>query len=98
MNAILEYLMGMNKLTDQVIATDLLISAKSGIRSYAVAVTEAATPEIKSVLRRHLEEAITTHEQLTDYMMKKGYYQPYHMNEQIQLDLTNMQAALNIPT
>lgn len=49
MNPIIEYLTGMNVLTDQIIAMDLLISAKNGVRNYAMAATEAGTPEVKEV-------------------------------------------------
>jgi similar to spore coat protein len=98
MNTILEHLTGMNTMTDEVIAMDFLIAAKTGIKTYAIALTETATPEIKTVLRKQLEEAITTHEQATNYMMQKGYYYPYNVNEQIQLDMRNIQNALNIPS
>ncbi|NHB12662.1 spore coat protein, partial [Burkholderia cepacia] len=33
MNPIIEYLTGMNALTDQIVAMDLLNSAKSGVRN-----------------------------------------------------------------
>lgn len=85
-------------MTDQVIAMDMLIAAKSGIKMYALAATESATPEVKAVLSRHLEESIDTHERITNYMMSRGLYHPYNMNEQIQLDLQNTQTALSIPT
>lgn len=97
MNSIIENLTGLNTLTDQLIAMDLLIASKTGIKLYAVAVTESATPEVKAVLQRHLEEAIDTHEKMTAYMMQRGYYHPYHLSEQVQLDRTNAQTALNIP-
>jgi similar to spore coat protein len=98
MNTILEHMMGLNTLTDEVIAMDFLITAKSGVRNYAMAVTECATPEIKSVLTRQLDEAIATHEKITSYMMSRGLYHPYNVNEQIQLDLQNIQTAMNIPS
>lgn len=98
MHPILEYITGMNKLTDEVIAMDLLINAKSGVRNYAMAVTECITPEIKTVLTKQLEEAIDTHEMILTYMMERNLYHPYNVNEQIQLDLQNIQTAMNIPT
>ncbi|WP_339159523.1 spore coat protein [Paenibacillus sp. FSL W8-0186] len=98
MHPILEYITGMNKLTDEVIAMDLLINAKSGVRNYAMAVTECITPEIKTVLAKQLEEAIDTHEMILTYMMERNLYHPYNVNEQIQLDLQNIQTAMNIPT
>jgi similar to spore coat protein len=98
MNTIIEHLTGMNTLTDQVVATDFLLAAKTGIKTYALALTESATPEVKTVLRQHLSEAIATHEKITNYMMQKGYYHPYNVSEQIQLDVANIQTALNIPS
>ncbi|MGG4554547.1 spore coat protein [Paenibacillus humicus] len=98
MHPILEYITGMNKLTDEVIAMDLLINAKSGVRNYAMAVTECITPEIKTMLAKQLEEAIDTHEMILTYMMERNLYHPYNVNEQIQLDLQNIQTAMNIPT
>lgn len=95
---ILEKMMGMDTLTDEVIAMDFLISAKSGVRNYAMAVTECATPEVKAVLMKQLEEAIDTHEQIMNYLMNRGLYHPYNLNEQIQLDLQNIQTAMNIPS
>ncbi|RAR43542.1 spore coat protein [Paenibacillus sp. MDMC362] len=98
MNTIIEYLTGMNAMNDQAVATDFLITAKSGIQNYAVAITETASPEIKAVLLQHLHEAIQTHEQITNYMIQKGYYHPYQISDQIQLDLQTAQTALKIPS
>jgi similar to spore coat protein len=98
MNPIMEYMTGLNTLTDEVIAMDFLINAKSGVRNYAMAVTECATPEINAVLTKQLEEAIDAHEMITSYMMQRGLYHPYNVNEQVQLDLQNIQTALNIPS
>lgn len=97
MNSIIKNLTGMGDMTDQVIAGDFLITAKAGIRNYAAAVTECATPEIKAILRRQLEEAITTHEQITNYMMKRDFYHPYSVNEQLRLDMKHAETALNLP-
>ncbi len=41
MNSVIEKLMGVDVLTDQVIASDLLISAKSGVKDYAFALKTA---------------------------------------------------------
>lgn len=51
-------------INDETIATDLLLSAKSGVRSLAVAITETATPEVKKVLKKELETAIDLHDKL----------------------------------
>lgn len=98
MNPILEYITGMGALTDQIIAMDLLINAKSGVRNYAMAVTECASPEIRAVLTKQLNEAIDAHERIATYMIERGLYHPFDVQEQIQLNLQNMQTALNITT
>ncbi|MEM4996870.1 spore coat protein [Priestia sp. SB1] len=98
MNPIIENLTGMNALSDQVVAMDLLIAAKSGVRNYAMTVTEAGTPEIKEMLTHHLVEALDMHEQISAYMVEKGWYHVWDTNEQISLDLNNIDTALNLPT
>ena len=98
MNTIIESITGMKALTDQVVAMDLLISAKSGVRNYAMALTESGTPEIKHTLARHLEEALDMHERISNYMMEKGWYHAFDTNEQIQLNLKNMDTAMKLPT
>jgi len=98
MNTIVEKLMGVNELTDQMIASDFLLAAKTGVKQYAAAITETATPEIREVLHRHLTEAIQTHEQITAYMIDRGFYYPWNPQEQLQLDLKTIQTALTIPS
>lgn len=96
MNTVVENLTGMNTLTDQVIATDFLISAKSGIKNCAIALTETASPEVRTILRNQLNDAIATHEKVVNYMMKKGWYHPYNVGEQMRLDMENAKTALNL--
>jgi len=95
-NQFIQSLIGMGGMTDQVIATDFLISAKAAIRNYAAAITETSTPELKAALREQLNTAIATHERITTYMIAKGFYHPYDLNEQLELDLSVGQTALNL--
>jgi similar to spore coat protein len=97
MNTIIEHLTGLNAMTDQVIAMDFLVTAKSGVRNYAMALTESGTPEVKATLAKQLDEAIDMHERIVNYMLENGLYHPWNVNEQIQLDLQNIQTALNTP-
>ncbi|MBH0329588.1 spore gernimation protein GerQ [Brevibacillus brevis] len=97
MTGILQSLAGMGGLTDQVIAMDFLISAKSGVRNYAMALTETGTPEIKAILTKQLEEAIDLHEKISLYMIERGWYHPWNIAEQIELDQQNIQTALHLP-
>lgn len=96
MNGLIESLTGMNKMTDQVIATDFLISAKSAVQNYAVAITETISPEVKIILKKQLKDAIATHKKISDYMMEKGYYNPYDMQEQYKVDMKTTDTALNL--
>lgn len=96
MNGLIESLTGMSKMTDQVIATDFLISAKSGVQNYAVAITETTSPEVRVILKKQLQDAIATHEKILNYMMKKGYYNAYDMQEQYKVDMKTTDTALNL--
>jgi similar to spore coat protein len=96
MNQFLQNMVGMGGMTDQVIATDFLISAKSGVRNYTIAITEAATPELRTALREQLRTAIETHEKITNYMVAKGYYHPHELSEQLQVDVTASETAMNL--
>lgn len=96
MNAILENLTGMDALTDEVIAADCLFSAKAGVRLSAQALTETATPELRALMRRQLQAALELHENITKAMMEKGWYHPYNMDEQIDVDTRRANNALDV--
>jgi similar to spore coat protein len=96
MNALVEKLTGLDKMTDQVIATDFLVSSKSGIQNYAVAITETMTPELRAALVKQLNDMITSHEAISDYMMKKGYYHAYDLQKQYQVDMQAADTALGL--
>ncbi|MED1663338.1 spore coat protein [Brevibacillus laterosporus] len=65
--------------------------------NYAAALTEVATPDVRTILHKQLDDAIATHEKITNYMMSKGYYHAYHINEQIQMDMKTAKTTLNLP-
>lgn len=96
MNAIIESLTGMNKMSDQVIDTDFLISAKSALQNYSIALTETTSQEVRAVLRKQLGDAIATHETISNYMMKKGHYNAYNLQEQYKVDMQITETALNL--
>lgn len=64
------------KIDDQVIAADLLLAAKNGVRTYSYAITEAHSPAVRSVLKRQLDDAISFHQQVADYMTNKEIVLP----------------------
>ncbi|GAB7388464.1 spore coat protein [Bacillaceae bacterium] len=87
---------GMPNFSDSMIALDFLMAAKNGVRNYAFALTELATPEARTTVRRQLEEALTMHEEISQLMMSKGWLHPYNVGEQFKLDLKSAQTMLKI--
>lgn len=87
---------GMGAMTEQVVATDFLMATKSGIKNLAMALTETSTKEVRETLRLYLNDAIDTHEQISNYMISKGYYHPDNLSKQLEMDITAAQTALNL--
>lgn len=96
MNTLIEMFTGMDKLTDQVIATDFLTSAKNGVINYSMALTETTSPKVRELLKSQLAQAISTHALISDYMMKKGYYHAYDLQEQFKIDMEITETALTL--
>lgn len=96
MNQIIKSMTGLASMSDQVIATDFLTSAKAGIRNYSIALTETTSPELRTTLKSQLNDAINTHERITDYMLKKGYYYAYDLHDQYDLDMKTTETALEL--
>lgn len=86
----------MSGMSDQIIATDFLLSAKTAVKNYAVALSESASPQVREALRRQLDVAIGTHERIANYMMAKGYYHAYNPQEQLQVDMKAADTVLNL--
>ncbi|MFB4164261.1 spore coat protein [Alteribacillus sp. JSM 102045] len=87
----------MQNFNDQAAATDLLLAAKSGVRNCAYAITEAASPDVRQALSQQLQQSVNFHEQVANYMIDKGYYHPYNLNEQIQVDQQAAQQSMQQP-
>jgi Spore coat protein len=82
-------------MNDHAVAADLLISAKNGVKTYAEAITEAATPTVRTLLKRQLDEAIAFQDQVSAYMTKRGWYNAYNVNQQILIDLNQTQDTMD---
>lgn len=87
MGNILQNMAGMGNITEQIIASDMLIASKAGIKMYALTLTEASTPSVRAILKKHLDIIIQGHEKITDYMIEEGYYYPDDPETQIEMDL-----------
>jgi similar to spore coat protein len=97
MNGFLQNIIGMGDMSDSIIASDLLISTKSGVKMLAFAVTEAATAEARAALSAQLLSAIDMHDKIMDFMIEKGYYHPYDIEDQLHVDMQAARTALKIP-
>ncbi|HYH01524.1 MAG TPA: spore coat protein [Bacillota bacterium] len=92
----LENMTGMNILSDQTISGDLLMASKTGVRNLAYAITETASPQLRQILKKHLADAIDSHEKVTNYMMNQNWYPAYNVDQLIQMDLQTAQNVLNL--
>ncbi|AST90223.1 spore coat protein [Sutcliffiella cohnii] len=91
-----KYAEGMPKMADSAIAVDLLLSIKTGIRYYAVTLTETANPELRNVLYNQMERAIDLHSEVTELMLEKGWLYPRDLGKQMELDWKAADMALAI--
>lgn len=69
-------------LTDQVAATGLLTNAKAGAKAATAMTIESATPEVRQTFQRFLQDYLRVQEELTNLMMKRGWYHPFESPEQ----------------
>ncbi|MFC6332683.1 spore coat protein [Paenibacillus septentrionalis] len=78
--------LNMPEMADMTFAMDFLIRAKEGVRNLSIALTETASPDVRSLLRNHLKQGIEMHQEITELMIRKKWFHPYELNEQYQLD------------
>lgn len=86
----------MPDLVDKTIALEFLITAKGDVRNNAIALTEATSVEIRNSIKRELEYSLNIHEEIFLLMIKKGWFFPYDLTQQINLDIKTAQTALEI--
>lgn len=75
-------------------AASLLGFFKTAVRTYAAAITETATPQLREVFQRHLQNAIHFHEKVFYFMYNHGYYPAYNLDKLLEGDVKNANAAL----
>ena len=97
MNEFIQNMTGMGAMTEQVIATDFLISAKTGVKNIATAITETSSPEVRETLKQYLNDAIDTHEQITNDMSAKGDYHAANLSEKIQIYAKAAETSKDLP-
>ncbi|MFC2948144.1 spore coat protein [Virgibacillus sediminis] len=75
---------------------DLLGFAKTSVRYYAIAITETATPVLREILNKQLQQAIQTHAMVFNYMYEKGYYPSYDLEKLLRNDIRKAGNAINM--
>lgn len=93
---ITENLKRASKQRDELIAADMLITAKSVVRAYAVAVTETASPEVRKVLVKQMNQAIEDHAEIADYMIQNDMYLAYDIEKQLKHDKEKVEKAMEL--
>ncbi|AGX44247.1 spore coat protein [Clostridium saccharobutylicum] len=63
-----------NSLTEKDIAQDMIKDSKFSATSLSAAAAEAVNPEIRAMLRKQLDKALTEHFELSDMVINKGWY------------------------
>jgi spore coat protein CotF len=84
------------ELADTTFAMDLLLRAKEGVRNISVALTEAASPDVRTILRNQLMQGIAMHQEITELMINKKWFHPYELSEQYKLDQLSANNTLMI--
>lgn len=87
---------GMRQQADSAFAIDFLLTVKTGIRYYAVTLTETANPQLRSVLTKQMMKAIDLHDELTNLMMDHGWLKPHDLSKQMDMDLKAAEMAIDI--
>jgi spore coat protein F len=84
------------RITDSFLAGDLLSFSKTAVRNYGVAITETATPALRKVLQKQLNQAVAGHERIYNYMYQNGLYPSYDLNRLLQNDIMLAKNALSM--
>jgi spore coat protein F len=77
-------------------ARNLLGFFKSATRNYAAVITETATPSLREMFQRHLQNAIKMHTKVFNFMLERDYYPVYDLDRLLASDLRNAKAALSM--
>ncbi len=77
-------------------AGNILIPVKTLIRTYAIAITETATPVLRRTLVNQLNGMIDLHAQIFSFMSKNGLYPAYDMKKLIDNDVKNANKAIDM--
>ncbi|MEF2965632.1 spore coat protein [Paenibacillus sp. M1] len=77
-------------------AGHLLGFAKTAVRSYAIAITETSTPQLRDTFQKQLNNAIKLHAKIFNFMLERGLYPSYNLDKLLATDVQNANMALNM--
>lgn len=77
-------------------AGHLLGMTKAAIQSYAAAITETATPQLRDTFTKHLNNAIKLHAKIFNFMLDRGFYPAYDLHKMLENDKMTAQKALEL--
>ncbi|KUO62561.1 MAG: hypothetical protein APF84_02090 [Gracilibacter sp. BRH_c7a] len=93
---IIQNVAGADLMTEKDIVTEFMLTTKAALHKYSLSLGETTTPKVRDVLRRHLNEILDTHAQITDYALEKGHYHPFQPSEQFKDDLKDAYMAVDL--
>lgn len=74
---------------------DLLALFKSGIKNYAIALSETATPSLREVLKKQFSSTVDMHAKIFTYMKKEDLYPAYDLEKLLTNDTQLAKKALS---
>lgn len=74
----------------------LLGFAKTAVRSYAIGITETATPKLRETLQKQLNAAIQLHGKVYSFMYEHGLYPSYDLPKLLSQDVATANKALSL--
>ncbi len=96
MTNIIQDVAGVEFMTEKDIVTELLLTTKNALSKYCSAISETTTSKVRETLKKHLNQIIDSHGQITDYAIERGYYHPFDPPEQFKDDLKEAYMALDL--
>lgn len=77
-------------------AGQLLGFLKTAVRSYAIGITETATPQLRDTFQKQLNAAIALHAKVFYFMLERGIYPSYDLPKLLQNDVKTANQALSL--
>lgn len=77
-------------------AGQLLGFAKTAVRSYAIAITETATPQLRATLQKQLNNLIVLHGRVFYFMLESGLYPAYDLPKLLSNDVATAKKAISL--